>query len=74
MNERDVLLNELAHGLRPMSGAIERFDGLGREEQSEMLHRAPRRTPQGCQAGPLKADSSTSRLMTAVRKGPEWWL
>ncbi|QXE36418.1 hypothetical protein KQY30_21425 [Streptomyces sp. GMY02] len=39
MNERDVLLNELAQGLRPMSEGIEWFDGLGREEQSEvMLH------------------------------------
>ncbi|MEU8629190.1 DUF5958 family protein [Streptomyces sp. NPDC048669] len=36
MNERDVLLNEFARGLRPMSEGIEWFDGLGREEQSEM--------------------------------------
>ncbi|MER8236631.1 DUF5958 family protein [Streptomyces sp. NPDC094049] len=37
MNERDVLLNELAQGLHPMSQGIEWFDGLGREEQSEVL-------------------------------------
>jgi hypothetical protein len=37
MNERDVLLNELAQGLRPMSEGIEWFDGLGQEEQSEVL-------------------------------------
>lgn len=29
MNERDVLLNELAQGLRPISEGIEWFDGLG---------------------------------------------
>lgn len=37
MNERDVLLNELAQGLRPMPEGIEWFDGLGQEEQSEVL-------------------------------------
>lgn len=37
MNERDVLLNELAQGLRLMSEGIEWFDGLGQEEQSEVL-------------------------------------
>jgi hypothetical protein len=37
MNERDILLNELAQGLRPMSAGIAWFDGLGREEQSEVL-------------------------------------
>ncbi|WP_406286842.1 DUF5958 family protein [Streptomyces sp. NBC_00209] len=37
MNERDVLLNKLAQGLRPMSEGIEWFDGLGQEEQSEVL-------------------------------------
>ncbi|MFD8731182.1 DUF5958 family protein [Streptomyces sp. NPDC059611] len=37
MNERDVLLNELAQGLRPMSQGIEWFDSLGQEEQSEVL-------------------------------------
>ncbi|MEV0007209.1 DUF5958 family protein [Streptomyces sp. NPDC051840] len=37
MAERDVLLNELAQGLRPMSQGIEWFDGLGQEDQSEVL-------------------------------------
>ncbi|MEV8341063.1 DUF5958 family protein [Streptomyces niveus] len=37
MNERDVLLNELAQGLRPMSQGIEWFDSLGQEEQPEVL-------------------------------------
>ncbi|WP_230885270.1 DUF5958 family protein [Streptomyces spinoverrucosus] len=37
MNERDVRLNELAQGLRPMSEGIEWFDDLGPEDQSEVL-------------------------------------
>ncbi|MBT2364067.1 hypothetical protein J7E88_01640 [Streptomyces sp. ISL-10] len=37
MNERDVLLNELAQGMRPISEGIEWFDGLGQEEQSDAL-------------------------------------
>ncbi|MFC8274303.1 DUF5958 family protein [Streptomyces sp. NPDC057271] len=37
MTERDVLLNELAQGLRPMSEGIGWFDVLGQEEQSEVL-------------------------------------
>ncbi|MEU0990116.1 DUF5958 family protein [Streptomyces sp. NPDC005953] len=37
MNERDVLLNELAQGLRPMSEGIDWFDGLGQEAQTETL-------------------------------------
>ncbi|GAA2485741.1 DUF5958 family protein [Streptomyces gobitricini] len=37
MNKRDILLNKLAQGLRPMTEGIEWFDGLGPEEQSEVL-------------------------------------
>ncbi|MFB6560531.1 Fic family protein [Streptomyces sp. NPDC056400] len=38
MNERDILTDELAQGIRrPVSEGIERFDGLGQEEQSEVL-------------------------------------
>ncbi|MET9887408.1 DUF5958 family protein [Streptomyces sp. NPDC006430] len=37
MTGRDVLLNELAQGLRPMSQGIEWFDGLNPLEQSETL-------------------------------------
>ncbi|MER8039066.1 DUF5958 family protein [Streptomyces hydrogenans] len=37
MNARDIRLNELAQGLRPMSEGIEWFDALGPEEQSEVL-------------------------------------
>ncbi|WP_281157548.1 DUF5958 family protein [Streptomyces sp. HYC2] len=37
MTGRDVILNELAQGLRPMSQGIEWFDGLSPEEQSETL-------------------------------------
>ncbi|WP_406335660.1 DUF5958 family protein [Streptomyces sp. NBC_00203] len=37
MTERDVMLNELAQGLRPMSQGIEWFDALGPEAQSETL-------------------------------------
>ncbi|MGW8973840.1 DUF5958 family protein [Streptomyces platensis] len=37
MNERDILLNELAQGLRPMSEGIKWFDGLSQEEQSEVM-------------------------------------
>ncbi|MFF3060067.1 DUF5958 family protein [Streptomyces sp. NPDC057909] len=37
MTERDVMLNELAQGLRPMSQGIEWFDALGPEEQSVAL-------------------------------------
>lgn len=37
MTGRDVILNELAQGLRPMSLGIEWFDGLSPEEQSETL-------------------------------------
>ncbi|WP_328840380.1 DUF5958 family protein [Streptomyces europaeiscabiei] len=40
MNKRDVLLNELAQGLRPMSEGIKWFDGLGHEEQSEVVQSA----------------------------------
>lgn len=37
MAERDVILNELVRGLRPMSQGIEWFHTLGPEEQSETL-------------------------------------
>lgn len=37
MTERDVLLNELAQGLRPMSEGIEWFDALSAEQQAEAL-------------------------------------
>ncbi|MEU6216719.1 DUF5958 family protein [Streptomyces sp. NPDC047022] len=37
MTERDVILNELARGLRPMSQGIAWFDALAPEEQSEAL-------------------------------------
>nr|WTB35573.1 DUF5958 family protein [Streptomyces sp. NBC_00830] len=37
MTGRDVILNELAQGLRPMSQGIKWFDGLSPEEQSETL-------------------------------------
>lgn len=37
MTERDVILNELAQGLRPMSQGIEWFDALVPEKQSETL-------------------------------------
>ncbi|MGW1504416.1 DUF5958 family protein [Streptomyces mirabilis] len=37
MTGRDVILNALAQGLRPMSQGIEWFDGLSPEEQSETL-------------------------------------
>ncbi|MEU2150767.1 MULTISPECIES: DUF5958 family protein [Streptomyces albovinaceus subgroup] len=37
MTKHDVILNELAQGLRPMSQGIVWFDALGPEEQSETL-------------------------------------
>ncbi|MET7505833.1 DUF5958 family protein [Streptomyces albidoflavus] len=37
MPARDVLLNELAQGLRPMSEGVEWFDALGDADQSEVL-------------------------------------
>ncbi|MGW7067299.1 DUF5958 family protein [Streptomyces sp. NPDC054855] len=37
MNERDLLLNELAQGLRPMPEGVAWFDGLDPAEQSEAL-------------------------------------
>ncbi|MFH8729095.1 DUF5958 family protein [Streptomyces termitum] len=37
MNERDVLLNELAQGLRPMARGLAWFDGLAPDAQSEVL-------------------------------------
>ncbi|MDX5562745.1 DUF5958 family protein [Streptomyces sp. ID05-04B] len=37
MTERDIMLNELAQGLRPMSQGIDWFDALRPEEQSETL-------------------------------------
>ncbi|MEU5297292.1 DUF5958 family protein [Streptomyces umbrinus] len=37
MTEHDVMVNELAQGLRPMSQGIEWFDALRPEEQSETL-------------------------------------
>ncbi|WP_327686240.1 DUF5958 family protein [Streptomyces sp. NBC_00467] len=37
MTGRDVILNELAQGLRPMSQGIEWFDGLSPKEQCETL-------------------------------------
>jgi hypothetical protein len=37
VTERDVMLNELAQGLRPMSQGIGWFDAHGPEEQSEAL-------------------------------------
>ncbi|MEV4950158.1 DUF5958 family protein [Streptomyces sp. NPDC053755] len=37
MTERDVILNELAQGLRPMSQGIEWFDTHSPEEQAEIL-------------------------------------
>ncbi|MFI6458555.1 DUF5958 family protein [Streptosporangium amethystogenes] len=33
MYEREVILNELAQGLRPMSWGVEWFEGLTAEEQ-----------------------------------------
>ncbi|MFD6550118.1 DUF5958 family protein [Streptomyces sp. NPDC058398] len=48
MAERDVILNELAQGLRPMSQGMAWFDALGPEEQSEallFLHRGPAGIP-----------------------------
>jgi hypothetical protein len=37
MTERDLILNELAQGLHPMSQGIEWFDTYGPQEQSEIL-------------------------------------
>ncbi|MFF0476604.1 DUF5958 family protein [Streptomyces sp. NPDC004284] len=37
MTERDIMLNELAQGLRPMSQGIEWFGALSSEEQSQTL-------------------------------------
>ncbi|MFJ4871441.1 DUF5958 family protein [Streptomyces sp. NPDC088757] len=37
MSERDVMLNGLAQGLRPMSQGLAWFDALAPEEQSEVL-------------------------------------
>ncbi|MFJ6837148.1 DUF5958 family protein [Streptomyces sp. NPDC091209] len=37
MIERDIMLNELAQGLRPMSQGITWFDALRPQEQSEAL-------------------------------------
>ncbi|MFD5270853.1 DUF5958 family protein [Streptomyces sp. NPDC058335] len=37
MTERDILFNELAQGLRPMSQGIAWFDGLDPEAQAESL-------------------------------------
>lgn len=37
MTERDIILNELAQGLRPMSQGIEWFDTHSPEEQAEIL-------------------------------------
>ncbi|MEV0115906.1 DUF5958 family protein [Streptomyces sp. NPDC050844] len=37
MDERDLLLNELAQGLRPMPEGVEWFDGLDSAEQSKVL-------------------------------------
>jgi hypothetical protein len=37
MTERDIILNELAQGLRPMPQGIEWFDTHGPEEQAEVL-------------------------------------
>lgn len=37
MNERDILLDEFAQELRPMSKGIEWFGGLGPKEQCEVL-------------------------------------
>ncbi|MGW0971997.1 DUF5958 family protein [Streptomyces sp. NPDC002516] len=37
MTERDVMLNELAQGLRPMAQGIAWFDALDPEEQTETL-------------------------------------
>lgn len=37
MTEHDVILNELAQGLRPMSQGIAWFGALAHEEQSEVL-------------------------------------
>ncbi|MFE3557818.1 DUF5958 family protein [Streptomyces sp. NPDC059193] len=37
MTDRDLILNELAQGLRPMPHGMEWFDGLSPEEQSETL-------------------------------------
>ncbi|MFG2598062.1 hypothetical protein [Streptomyces sp. NPDC048462] len=39
MNERDVLPNGLAQGLRPMSQGIEGLDRLGQEEQAVLIPR-----------------------------------
>lgn len=37
MTERDVILNELAQGLRPMTQGMDWFDTRGPEEQAEVL-------------------------------------
>ncbi|WUG84683.1 DUF5958 family protein [Streptomyces sp. NBC_00454] len=38
MTERDVILNELAQGLRPMSQGIDWFDTHGPQEQNGAAH------------------------------------
>ncbi|MER6145872.1 DUF5958 family protein [Streptomyces sparsogenes] len=64
MNERDVLLNELAQGLRPMSEGIEWFDNLGQEEQFEVL----RSLSQHCiQARPVAEDAPESIQRAGLR-------
>ncbi|MEV7323106.1 DUF5958 family protein [Streptomyces sp. NPDC093970] len=37
MTQRDIILNELAQGLRPMSQGVEWFDTLGPAERAEAL-------------------------------------
>ncbi|GAB2925601.1 DUF5958 family protein [Streptomyces heilongjiangensis] len=64
MTERDIILNELAQGLRPMSQGIEWFDTHSPEEQAEILlflrhHCVQEGTPPG--RSPANSHSTASR-------------
>ncbi|MFD8913758.1 DUF5958 family protein [Streptomyces sp. NPDC059575] len=75
--ERDVMLNELAQGLRPMSQGIAWFDALGPEEQSEVLlflrhHCVQARPvaedgPEGVRRAGLRATHTPAVLITRGR-------
>ncbi|MER6154155.1 DUF5958 family protein [Streptomyces sp. NPDC001868] len=83
MTARDIMLNELAQGLRPMSQGIAWFDALGPEEQSEALrflchHCVQARAvaedgPEGIRRAGLRPTHTPAVLITRGRMDHQLW-
>lgn len=83
MTARDIMLNELAQGLRPMSQGIAWFDALGPKEQSEALlflchHCVQARAvaedgPEGIRRAGLRPTHTPAVLITRGRMDHRLW-